>query len=167
LSLTKQRLSVGLGEAGAGRVATPLLGLAAARVSDQQELVEGKKLVLESSLLHLILELLEVRDEALGDGLAGGVGLGDLATTTHGHVNAKTGVVLGAYDVHGLENLGAERLGQDLPQRNTVDADVALGRLGDGGNGNGGLLLAEGLDLLEGKLLLVSGHGVRCFFKCG
>jgi hypothetical protein len=158
-----KRLSVGLGEARAGRVTAPLLGLAAAGVSDQDALVVGEEDLLDLGLLSLVGVLLEVRNEALSDSLAGSVGLSNRTTTTDGHVDLEAGVLGGANGVDGLEDLGAEGLGEDLVNRDAVDLDVALGRLGHRRDGDGGLLLTEGLDALDHVLL--SGHGdtLRCF----
>ena len=107
----------------------PLLGLAAAGVRNQQALVRGQEGSLDGGLLSLVRVLLHVRNEALRDGLAGGVRLRDRTTTADRHVDLQAGVLAGANGVDGLEDLGAERLRQDLLQRDAVDLDVALGRL--------------------------------------
>ena len=151
---TTTELTVGLREARAGRVTAPLLGLAAAGVRNQQALVRGQEGSLDGGLLSLVRVLLHVRNEALRDGLAGGVRLRDRTTTADRHVDLQAGVLAGANGVDGLEDLGAERLRQDLLQRDAVDLDVALSRLRDGGNRDGSLLLAEGLDALDDVLLL-------------
>ncbi|GET89446.1 40S ribosomal protein S16, putative [Leishmania tarentolae] len=150
-------LPVRLGEARAGRVAAPLLRLAAARIGDQQEFVVRQELVLQRGLLHLVVVLLKECNEALRDGLARGVRLRHLTTTMYRHVDAQPRVVLGSHHSDGLHDLRAQRIGQDLLQRHTVHLDVALGSLRDRGHGDCRLLLAEGLHLLQ-RVALVSGH---------
>ena len=142
-------LTVRLGEARAGRVATPLLGFGAAGIGDEEGTVVGEVLVLGTGLLNFVGVLLEVSNEALSDGLAGSVSLRDLTTTTDGDVDLKAGEELGANDGDGFHNLGAERLGLEHVDGDTVDLDVGLGGLGDGGDGGGVLSLAEGLDAAD------------------
>ena len=142
-------LTVRLGEARAGRVATPLLGFGAAGIGDEEGTVVGEVLVLGTGLLNFVGVLLEVSDEALSDGLAGSVSLRDLTTTTDGDVDLKAGEELGANDGDGFHNLGAERLGLEHVDGDSVDLDVGLGGLGDGGDGGGVLSLAEGLDAAD------------------
>ena len=99
-------------------------------------------------------------NEALGDGLAGGVGLADGTTTADGDVELQTGELSGADDVDCLQDLRAEGFREDLEERDAVDADLALSGLADGGDGDRGLLLAEGLHTLHRVLLLGVSHAV-------
>src|SRR3989338_3735222 len=99
------RLTVRLGEARAGRVTTPLLGFGAAGIGDEEGAVISEVLALDVELFDFVGELLEVSDEALSDGLADGVGLGDLTTPTDGDVDLKAGELLGADEGDGFHNL--------------------------------------------------------------
>ena len=143
-------------------MATPLLGLGAARVGNQHGLVNLEEGGLDGGLLDLVGVLLVVGDEALGDGLAGGVDLADGSTTADGDGDLHAGEAAGTDDVDGLHQLGAEGVAGVLAQGNAVDLNVGLGGLGHGGDGDGGLALAEGLHALEHMLGLSSGHGL-CF----
>ena len=136
-------------------MATPLLRLAPTWVGDKQGAVQGEVRVLDCGLLNLVGVLLVVRYEALGDSLAGGVGLRHWTSSANSDVELQAREALRADGVDGLEDLSAEGLRQDLVQRDAVDLDVALGRLRHRRDGNRGLLLAEGLDALDhvGRLL--------------
>ena len=69
----------------------------------------------------------------LGNGLADGVGLGDVTTTRDADADVKLGEVVGAGDQEGLVQLGAQDLLAEQLEGLAVDADqtVALLALGD------------------------------------
>lgn len=150
-------LTVRLGEARAGRVTTPLLGFGAAGIGDEEGAVISEVLSLDAGLLDFVGELLEVSDEALSDGLADGVGLRDLTTTTDGDVDLKAGELLGTDEGDGFHNLSTEGLGLEHVDGDTVDLDVGLSGLGDGGDGGRVLSLAEGLNAAADLGSLVGG----------
>ena len=127
-------------------MATPLLGFGAAGIGDEEGTVVGEVLVLGTGLFDFVGVLLEVGDETLSDGLAGSVSLRDLTTTTDGDVDLEAGELLGTDDGDGFHNLGAEGLGLEHVDGDTVDLDVGLSGLGDGGDGGGVLSLTEGLN---------------------
>lgn len=112
-------LPVGLLEAGAGAVATELLGLRAAGVGHQEGAVVGEEDVLDLVLRLLVDKLLVEGDDALGDGLADGVGLRDLATTAGADADVDVRKALLAEEQEGLEDLEAEELGLDQLKRRT------------------------------------------------
>ena len=138
-------------------MATPLLGFGAARIGDEEGTVVGEELALDGGLLDFVGVLLEVSDEALSDGLAGGVGLRDLTSTADSDVNLKAGVLLSTDEGDGFHNLGAESLRLEHVDGDTVDLDVGLSGLGDGGNGGGVLSLTEGLNAAADLRSLVGG----------
>ncbi|RNC31408.1 hypothetical protein TcCL_Unassigned06067, partial [Trypanosoma cruzi] len=103
------------------------------------------------------LVLLVVRNEALGDGLASGIGLGNLASTTDCYIDAQASKLAGTDHIHGLHNLRTERLRENLGNRDAVHANVALRSLRHRSDSNSRLLLAEGLHLLV-RVALLSSH---------
>lgn len=76
--------------------------------------------------------LLVEGNERLGDGLAHGVHLGDVATTAHADADVQVGEALAAEEQHGLEGLEAEGLRLQQLDGRAVDADEAAAALAVG-----------------------------------
>ena len=100
-----RNLTVRLLVTGAGTATTELLGLGPTVVGDQQGAV-----VLDEGLLELVLRvlvdvLLVVGDDGLGDGLADGVDLGGVTTTSDADADVNTGELVSADNQEGLVDL--------------------------------------------------------------
>merc|ERR1719225_1206987 len=126
-----------------GSGTSKLLGFVPPGVSDQQGAVVLDEDVLDLLLALLIHVLLVVGDQGLGERLSDGVDLGHVTASLHADADVDVSKSVLAKKKHGL-----------------IDLDEALSPLGVG-HSCGGLLTTEGLDRLDG-LLLIS-H--RCFYK--
>jgi len=140
--------TVGFLEPGAGTATTELLGLAAARIGNEECTVVPDEDVLDLLLGLLIDVLLVVSDESLGDALTDSVDLGGMTTAldTDAHVDA--GKTVAAKEKDGLKGLEAEDLRLDELNRTSVDLDEAAAALAVS-DCHRRLLTAEALDLLE------------------
>uniref|UniRef100_A0A7S3R7Z4 Uncharacterized protein n=1 Tax=Dunaliella tertiolecta TaxID=3047 RepID=A0A7S3R7Z4_DUNTE len=98
-------LSVGLLEPRAGTATTKLLWLAAAGVRHQQAAVVLQQVILQLGLALLIHVLLVEGDHSLGDGLADGVDLRDVATTLDAQADVQVLQALTPDDEHRLKGL--------------------------------------------------------------
>jgi len=96
----------------------------------------------------LVDELLVVGDQGLGQGLADGVDLRGVATTSHPDADVDLGELVKTNDEDGLVDLEAEDLRLKEVKRTAVDLDEAGASLAVG-DGGGRLLLAEALDALS------------------
>jgi len=140
------RSSVRLLETRSGTVSSELLGLASARVSNEESLVVLDKEFLKLALALLIVVLLVVGDDGLGDSLADGHHLGAGTTSVDAHADVEVLEAVGTEEEDGLENLHAEGRGLNELDGLSVDADESLSG-GAVGNSGGVLLAAEGLYL--------------------
>ena len=141
---TALRSSVRLLETRSGAFTSELLGLAAARVGNKQGLVVLKKELLEFTLGGLVLVLLGVGNDTLGDGLADGQHLGVRTGAANADANVEVLELGLAEKKHGLPYLQSHRDGLHNVQRLSIDTNISFAG-GDGGDGSGILLPAEGL----------------------
>ena len=146
LCLRFVRSSVRLLESGTGTLATELLGLGSSGVSDDQGLVVLKEHFLKLSLGLLIVVLLVVGEEGLGDGLADGEDLVGLTTTLNSHSDVDVFKLVTTDKEDGLKGLDSEGLGLNKSEGLAVDSNGASAG-GASGNGGCGLLLTESLNL--------------------
>jgi len=143
---------------------TELLGLHAAGVGDEEGAVLRHKGTLELVLGLLVDILLVVGDKTLGEGLADGVDLRDVATTSDSDADVKASELVKADNEERLEDLHTDDLGLNEREGHTVDLDQALSLL-DVGNGGGRLLLAESLDARESNNLRINTAHIGIFEK--
>ena len=124
--------TVRLLETRAGATTAELLGLAAARVGDEERPVVAAEDLLHLLLGRLVDVLLVVGDERLGDGLADRVDLAHLAAAAHAdpHVDALEAGLPGEQDR--LQGLEAEHLWADELDRRAADLDEAAAGLAVG-----------------------------------
>ena len=141
-----RRSSVRLLESGAGTLTTELLGLGSSGISDDQGLVVLKEDLLELSLGLLIMILLVVCEEGLGDGLTDSEDLVGLTTTLDSNSDVDVFKLVASDEEDGLENLKSEWFGLNKAEGLSVNSDGASA-LSAGGNGCWGLLLTESLNL--------------------
>ena len=127
---------------------TELLGLAAARVSDKEGLVVLDEEFLELTLHGLVVILLRVSDDSLGDGLTDGQNLRAGTTTTDADANVQVLEARGTEEEDGLQNFHSHRDRRHNVQRLSIDTNISsAGRAR--GNSRRVLLSSEGLHLLE------------------
>jgi hypothetical protein len=160
LSVSEVRSSVRLLESGTGTLTTELLGLGSSGVSDDQSLVVLKEHFLKLSLGLLVVVLLIVGEEGLGDGLADGEDLVGLTTTLNSHSDVDVFKLVTTDKEDGLEGLNSERLGLNKSEGLSVDSDGASTG-GASGNGGRSLLLTESLNLF-----LVAHCALRRYVLC-
>ena len=127
---------------------TELLGLAAARVSDKEGLVVLDEEFLELTLHGLVVILLRVSDDSLGDGLTDGQNLRAGTTTTDADANVQVLEARSSEEEDGLHNFHSHRDRLHNVQRLSIDTNISsAGRAR--GNSRRVLLSSEGLHLLE------------------
>ena len=127
---------------------TELLGLAAAGISDKQGLVVLDEEFLQLTLHLLVIVLLGVRDDGLGDGLTDGEDLRAGTTTADTHADVQVLEASGSEEEEGLHNFQSHRDRLHNVQRLSIDTNISsAGRAR--GNSRRVLLSSEGLHLLE------------------
>jgi hypothetical protein len=128
-------------------VTTELLGFHASGVSNEETLVVRNKQLLELSLSGLIVVLLVVGDQSLGDSHTDGHNLAGGTTTAYADADVELFEELAAEEEDGLEDLNTEGSRLEEVKGLSVNFDEA-GTLGGVGNSGGVLLSAEALHLL-------------------
>lgn len=104
---------------------TELLGLAAARVSDKEGLVVLDEEFLELTLHGLVVILLRVSDDSLGDGLTDGQNLRAGTTTTDADANVQVLEARGTEEEDGLQNFHSHRDRLHNVQRLSIDTNIS------------------------------------------
>ena len=139
--------SVRLLVSSSGTLTSELLGFHASGVSNEQALVVLDKEFLKLSLGGLVVVLLVVSDQRLGDGLADGDQLGSGTATSDTNADVQVLEALGAKEEDGLPDFETEGSGLEQLEGLAVDFDEssAGGAVGDGGRV---LFSAEALNLL-------------------
>ena len=127
---------------------TELLGLAAARVSDKEGLVVLDEEFLELTLHGLVLVLLGVGDDSLGDSLTDGQDLGAGTTTADTDANVEALEARGSEEEDWLQNFHSHRDRLHNVQRLSIDTNISSSSRAHGNSGRV-LLSSEGLHLLD------------------
>ena len=123
-----------------------LLGFHAYWVSDEKTLVVLDEDLLELSLGSLVVELLVVSNQALGDGLTDSHELGGGSTSADANANVQVLEFLSTEEQDGLPDFQAEGSGLEKLEWFSVDFDESSAGCGVG-HGGGVLLSAEALYL--------------------
>ena len=139
----KARSSVRFLVSSSGTFTSELLWLASSWVSGEKSLVVREEELLKLSLGGLILVLLGVGEDSLGDSESHGHALIHRTTTAHSNSDGQVLEFGGAEDEDWLENLGDHGLWLDKVKWLSVDSNES-GTLLAQGNGGGVLLLSEG-----------------------
>ena len=143
-----RRSSIGLLETRSSALTTELLGLAASGVGDKEGLVVLEEEFLELTLGGLVVVLLIVGDETLGNGLTDGQNLRARTTSTDADAHVEGLEAALSDEKDWLENLQSEGGWLQNVDRLSIDTNISSA-LGDGGHGSGVLLSSEGLHLLS------------------
>lgn len=138
--------SVRLLESGSGTLTTELLGLGSSGVGNDQGLVVLEEHFLELSLGLLIVVLLVVGEEGLGDGLADSEDLVGGTTTGNSDSDVDVFKLVTTDEEDGLVGLKSEGLGLNQTEGLAVDSD-GTSSLSASGNSGSILLLTESLNL--------------------
>lgn len=126
-------------------MSTELLGLAAARVGDEEGFVVLDEEFLKLALDGLVVVLLGVSDDTLGDGLADGQNLRGRTTTSDANANVESLKARCAQKKDGLQNLQSHGGGLHNVQRLSIDTNISAA-FSDGGDSGGVLLPSESLN---------------------